>query len=588
MIYWGKCFEIIHQHNVRGFMDRDRRLERIVACVQAEGFVAVNDLSQQFNLSKVTIRRDLQKLEDEHKLRRTHGGAVPLQPQDRRPCAGEAPLAAGQPTRSLIERVDVLITPVLPAHRLLLDLAERNGIPIISESGSIGGEKTLIAVDNRKASRALGRWAGAYSQTQFEGRANLLTLTYHLESTKVRSEAFLEGLKESNPEAKLVLSVNGQSRYRTAYQVTRDALTAYPDINVIFTINDIMGWGAYQACTDLAINPDRVLVVPFGLEGNTLKDALSDNRYCKAGLAMFPEIVGPVCIEAAIRAHNQQTLPDHLVTPYAVVTPETLSRYYERDETDWQLKWEAVTRDFELPLHVRGALPSGERPSPKRIGFIIPFREHEWYRNLQASMETYAGALHTELEVLDAEQSLRSELNRRQQAIAEKAAAQVEPGDVVLIDASEITTRLARALIDQKGITVITNSVAVFDLLRDNHDITLTLTGGHLRPGTETLGGSMVELTLRELRADKLFLTTSGITFDFGLSHADPDAVATKQAMIRVAREIILLADHTRFGKESTRQVAPADVVDKLITDDALPASARLELTQRGTEVIIA
>jgi DeoR/GlpR family transcriptional regulator of sugar metabolism len=58
--------------------------------------------------------------------------------------------------------------------------------------------------------------------------------------------------------------------------------------------------------------------------------------------------------------------------------------------------------------------------------------------------------------------------------------------------------------------------------------------------------------------------------------------------MIRVAREIILLADHTRFGKESTRQVAPADVVDKLITDDALPASARLELTQRGTEVIIA
>ena len=569
-------------------MDRERRLERIVACAQANGFVAVNDLSQQFDVSKVTIRRDLQKLDDEHRLRRTHGGAVPLQPRDLKPCAEEAPFAAAQPTRSLLERVDVLITPVLPAHRLLVDLAERDGIPIISESGSIGGEKTLIAVDNREAGRTLGRWAGSYSQTQFDGKASLLVLTYHLENTIARSEAFVEGLKESNPEAELVLSVNGQSRYRTAYQVTRDALTAYPDINMIFTINDIMGWGAYQACTDLEINPEQVLVLPFGLEGDTLKDALSDNKYCKAALAMFPEIVGPVCIEAAIRAHNQQTLPAHLVTPHAVVTSETLSQYYERDDTGWRLKWEAITRDFQLPFDIRGTLPSAERPSPGRIGFIVPFREHEWYRNLQASMETYAGALHTELEVLDAEQSLQSELNRRQQAIAEKAAAQVEPGDVVLIDASDITTRLARALTAQKDITVITNSVAVFDLLRDNHDITLTLTGGHLRPGTETLAGPMVEMTLRELRADKLFLTASGITFDFGLSHADPDGVAAKQAMIRVAREVILLADHTRFGKESTRQVAPADVVDTLITDDALPPSARLELTQRGIEVIIA
>jgi DeoR/GlpR family transcriptional regulator of sugar metabolism len=63
--------------------------------------------------------------------------------------------------------------------------------------------------------------------------------------------------------------------------------------------------------------------------------------------------------------------------------------------------------------------------------------------------------------------------------------------------------------------------------------------------------------------------------------------VAAKQAMIRVAREVILLADHTRFGEESTRQVAPTAVLDKLITDDALSASARLELTQLGIEVII-
>jgi DeoR family transcriptional regulator, fructose operon transcriptional repressor len=58
--------------------------------------------------------------------------------------------------------------------------------------------------------------------------------------------------------------------------------------------------------------------------------------------------------------------------------------------------------------------------------------------------------------------------------------------------------------------------------------------------------------------------------------------------MIRAAREVILLADHTKFGQESVVQVAPANVVNKLVTDNALPASIRLDLNKLGIEVIIA
>jgi DeoR family fructose operon transcriptional repressor len=61
-----------------------------------------------------------------------------------------------------------------------------------------------------------------------------------------------------------------------------------------------------------------------------------------------------------------------------------------------------------------------------------------------------------------------------------------------------------------------------------------------------------------------------------------------KQAMVKAAREVILMADHTKFGQESVVQVAAANVVDKLITDNALPASARLEFATLGTEVIVA
>ena len=64
-------------------------------------------------------------------------------------------------------------------------------------------------------------------------------------------------------------------------------------------------------------------------------------------------------------------------------------------------------------------------------------------------------------------------------------------------------------------------------------------------------------MSLRNLRADKLFLTASGITPGFGLSHANLAEVAIKQAMIRAACDVILLADHTKLGQESMAQIAP-------------------------------
>ena len=93
---------------------------------------------------------------------------------------------------------------------------------------------------------------------------------------------------------------------------------------------------------------------------------------------------------------------------------------------------------------------------------------------------------------------------------------------------------------------------------------------------------------MRELRADKLFLMVTGISLGFGLSHTNISEVTIKQAMIRSAREVILLADHSAFGQESVIQVASPKVVHKLITDDALPASARLELTKLGIQIVLA
>src|SRR5512133_2747685 len=116
----------------------------------------------------------------------------------------------------------------------------------------------------------------------------------------------------------------------------------------------------------------------------------------------------------------------------------------------------------------------------------------------------------------------------------------------------------------------------------------LILTGGAFRHSSRMLVGPTAEGALRELRADKLFLMVTGVSLSFGLSHTNISEVTMKQAMIRSAREVILLADHTYFGQESVVQVAPLTVVHRLITDDALPASVRLDLSKLGIHILLA
>jgi DeoR/GlpR family transcriptional regulator of sugar metabolism len=568
-------------------MSAKKRLEQIVALVNEKGYLSVGELSQINQVSEMTIRRDLDRLERENRVRRTFGGAATLIPSS--PDGDETP-GAGRVDTALVDRVDVLVTTsVNPKYdnRLLASLTKKH-IPIIAESLTVHNEETVVAVDNYTAGMDVGRMAGQYACQHWSGKACALDLTYSLSNTQARSRGFTAGLREVVPDAEIVLSINAQSRYATAYQLTRDALTVHKNINIIFAINDTTAWGAIQACRDLGIDPEKILVIPFGLEGDTLKDALIRGEYCKIGLAMFPEIVGPVCLEAAIAAYNHSPLPRELVTPYVVLTSETLPDFYAHHETGWELCWEAVHAHFQVPLEINPLRPRSPGQLPHRIGFIIPFSEHEWYRKLFTSMKAYAEQLAIGFEVIDAEQNLKDEVEMRRRDIARAAADLVRAGDVVLIDGGPIANSLAEALTTRGEITVITNSLAVFDILKANPGIVLILTGGAYRHSSQMLVGPTAEGALRELRGDKLFLMVAGVSLNYGLWHTNISEVTMKQAMIRSAREVILLADHTSFGQESVAQVAPLSVVSRLITDDALPASARLDLTKLGIQIILA
>jgi DeoR/GlpR family transcriptional regulator of sugar metabolism len=78
---------------------------------------------------------------------------------------------------------------------------------------------------------------------------------------------------------------------------------------------------------------------------------------------------------------------------------------------------------------------------------------------------------------------------------------------------------------------------------------------------------------------------TIGLTPD-GLSTTDPREAFTKECVMRRARQIILLADHTKMDKVSFVRFGSCDDVDVLITDRRAPRKSVQALRRRGIEVL--
>lgn len=162
------------------------------------------------------------------------------------------------------------------------------------------------------------------------------------------------------------------------------------------------------------------------------------------------------------------------------------------------------------------------------------------------------------------------------------------PGSTVLLDAGTTTTRLAQLLPQQHRLTVVTHAVDVAAQLAVRSDVDLHLLPGRVRETTHAAVGAATVEALGRLRADLAVLGTNGISVGHGLSTPDADEAATKRAMVRSGRQVLVLADSSKVGRETAVRFATLDEVDVLITDAGVEASARSALDEAGLEVVSA
>ena len=167
------------------------------------------------------------------------------------------------------------------------------------------------------------------------------------------------------------------------------------------------------------------------------------------------------------------------------------------------------------------------------------------------------------------------------------AAALIEDGQTVMVDIGTTTLQAARHL-HGRDLTVVTTSLAVYEELATDPVVELVLPGGIVRRNYRSLVGVLAEDSLRQLKADVLFLGTSGVDAELAVWDTTMVEVPIKRAMIAAADRVVLLADAEKFSMGGIVRVCEAGAIDHVVTDDALAPAARAAIDEAGIEVTIA
>jgi DeoR/GlpR family transcriptional regulator of sugar metabolism len=172
--------------------------------------------------------------------------------------------------------------------------------------------------------------------------------------------------------------------------------------------------------------------------------------------------------------------------------------------------------------------------------------------------------------------------------IGQVAADLVQDGETVFLGSGTTVLEVARYLRSRQNLTVITNSLPVVNVLAGLENITLICLGGMLRDSELSFIGHLTEQALAEVHADKVFIGTRAITLERGLTNDYLPETMTDRAILKAGGQVIVVVDHTKFGRVATALLAPIESVHTIVTDSETLPDFVTALEERGIRVILA
>jgi DeoR/GlpR family transcriptional regulator of sugar metabolism len=175
--------------------------------------------------------------------------------------------------------------------------------------------------------------------------------------------------------------------------------------------------------------------------------------------------------------------------------------------------------------------------------------------------------------------------------IGKRAAELVNDGESIALDIGTTTLEIARALRERRNLTLITASLPIANELISNSPVgsqmRLILTGGIIRPAEHSMVGHIAERTYQEIHVDKAFIAVGGINLKDGLTEFNLEDSLVKRSLIGNARQVVVVADSSKFGRTTFATICPLSSVNTIVTDNKAPKQILDALSKQGIQVCI-
>ncbi len=235
-------------------------------------------------------------------------------------------------------------------------------------------------------------------------------------------------------------------------------------------------------------------------------------------------------------------------------------------------------------LAERGYASLGELVSQFGVSVSTVRRDLEAMQRLGTVRRTHGGAVYLGTREHPIDYGQRETQNRvEKEAIGAIAASFVRDGDTVLLDGGTTTFQVARHLTG-RALQVVTNSVPIASLLGTSSNPDVYLLGGYVMPQTGVSVGTHAEKMLSSLHLRLAIMGAAGITED-GLFNAHLLMVEIERLMMQCAEEVMIVADHTKFGRRSLARICELGRVTHVISDAGLEECWETQLRDAGINV---
>ncbi len=185
-----------------------------------------------------------------------------------------------------------------------------------------------------------------------------------------------------------------------------------------------------------------------------------------------------------------------------------------------------------------------------------------------------------------------NEYIEEKQSIGQCAAEYIHDGETIILDASSTNHYVIPYLTKKRDLTVITNSLymskELMTISETNPSLTVICSGGTLFMRSYSFIGMIAEQALSQFYVDKAFIGLRGISLHHGLTSPFPEEIPVKRQMIKCARQVFILADHTKFNLTSASLIASLNVIHTLITDARIPPEVARQMSAAIPHMVIA